>query len=364
MKSKFLEKLFAKKLSGTTLTLTPRAIQNEIFKEYGLTINYDHARLTKGNAMSILYGDGATTFSKLPGYLYQLKLANPGSHTKLLLNDDHIFKYAFFALRGSIDGFLRFGRPVIVIDETHLKGKYCGIVFVAVTQDGNGQIFGLEKLLWARKLPVVAMLEYARVILEGWFTDRRNEAATHTQILCKTVSKKMVDIRRRASNLVVTNLGSFQYKVLDVSDFFIVDLRLKKCDCGEFQLSLMSCIHAAATIRFANLNLSDFVSPYFHAKTAQEMWGGSVKPVPHPDHWVIPEWINSTSCDPPMQPRQAGQPRQSRRPSGLESSTSTPRRSQQEFQAQTTNLELPPRGLLESVRYARKSDIRDVIVHT
>ncbi|KAL8472316.1 hypothetical protein ACS0TY_029508 [Phlomoides rotata] len=386
MKSKFLGKLFAKKLSGTTLTLTPGAIQNEVFKEYGLTINYDHARLTKGHAMSILYGDGATAFSKLPGYLYQLKLANPGSHTKLLLNDDHIFKYAFFALRASIDGFLRFGRPVIVIDGTHLKGKYCGIVFVAVTQDGNGQIFPLatgvgdvecnelwtwflrclreaygcpnqllfvsdqhasiirsvsdvypdakhglcyhhlqqkiapfgkhvvnkfydaaytyrtseflscmetlhrmdengrliaklntldpkrwarvccpvnryefmtsnaaeswnKKLLWARKLPVVAMLECARVILEGWFTDRRNEAATHTQILCKTVSKKMVDIRRRASNLVVTNLGSFQYKVLDVSNFFIVDLRLKKCDCGEFQLSLMPCIHAAATIR-------------------------------------------------------------------------------------------------------------------
>ncbi|KAL8457606.1 hypothetical protein ACS0TY_035462 [Phlomoides rotata] len=98
-----------------------------------------------------------------------------------------------------------------------------------------------------------------------------------------------------------------------------------KHDCGEFQLSLMSCIHAAATIRFANLNLSDFVSPYFHAKTIQEMWGGSVKPVPHPDHWVLPEWINSTSCDPPMQPRQAGRPRQSRRPSGLESSTSTRR---------------------------------------
>ncbi|KAL8458976.1 hypothetical protein ACS0TY_036450 [Phlomoides rotata] len=52
--------------------------------------------------------------------------------------------------------------------------------------------------------------------------------------------------------------------------------------------------------RFANLNLSDFVSPYFHAKTVQEMWGGSVKPVPHPDHRVLPEWINSTSCDPPM----------------------------------------------------------------
>ncbi|KAL8465923.1 hypothetical protein ACS0TY_035144 [Phlomoides rotata] len=111
-----------------------------------------------------------------------------------------------------------------------------------------------KKLLWARKLPVVAMLECARVILEGWFTDRRNEAATHTQILCKTVSKKMIDIRRRASNMVVTNLGSFQYKVLDVSNFFIVDLRLKKCDCGEFQLSLMLCIHAAATISGSILN--------------------------------------------------------------------------------------------------------------
>lgn len=53
------------------------------------------------------------------------------------------FQYAYMALRASIDGFLICGRPVIVVDDTHLKGRYKGIMFVAATKDANEQIFPL-----------------------------------------------------------------------------------------------------------------------------------------------------------------------------------------------------------------------------
>ncbi|XP_057803379.1 uncharacterized protein LOC131018682 [Salvia miltiorrhiza] len=39
--------------------------------------------------------------------------------------------------------FLSSGRPVVVIDATHLKGKYKGVMFVVVTKDGNEQVFPL-----------------------------------------------------------------------------------------------------------------------------------------------------------------------------------------------------------------------------
>ncbi|KAL8473694.1 hypothetical protein ACS0TY_030512 [Phlomoides rotata] len=56
-------------------------------------------------------------------------MANQGSYTNLLRDGNDVFKYAFFALGASIEGLKKFGRPIIVIDWTHLKGKYRGMFF-------------------------------------------------------------------------------------------------------------------------------------------------------------------------------------------------------------------------------------------
>ncbi|KAL6524051.1 hypothetical protein OROMI_031146 [Orobanche minor] len=71
-----------------------------------------------------------------------LKELNPGSIVALQTCDDGIFQFVFFALGACIRGFSSC-RPVIVIDGTHLKGKYKGIMFIAATKDANEQIVPL-----------------------------------------------------------------------------------------------------------------------------------------------------------------------------------------------------------------------------
>lgn len=52
------------------------------------------------------------------------------------------FRYLFFALAASIKGYA-YMRKVVVIDGTHIKGKYAGCLLTASAQDGNYQIFPL-----------------------------------------------------------------------------------------------------------------------------------------------------------------------------------------------------------------------------
>nr|VDC99373.1 unnamed protein product [Brassica oleracea] len=52
------------------------------------------------------------------------------------------FKYLFLSFGASIKGF-KYQRRVIVVDGTHLSGKYGGTMLVAARQDGNFQIFPL-----------------------------------------------------------------------------------------------------------------------------------------------------------------------------------------------------------------------------
>ena len=70
-----------------------------------------------------------------------LEKENSGTVTKLLMDEKNKFKYAFVSLSPSITGFKECCRPIIVIDGTHLKGKFRGVLFVAATKDSNEQIY-------------------------------------------------------------------------------------------------------------------------------------------------------------------------------------------------------------------------------
>ncbi|XP_023636066.1 uncharacterized protein LOC111829983 [Capsella rubella] len=71
-----------------------------------------------------------------------IRRANPGTLTRLEVDDNNRFKSVFIAFGASIDGF-PFMRKVIVVDGTFLKGKYLGTLLIATTQDGNYNIFPL-----------------------------------------------------------------------------------------------------------------------------------------------------------------------------------------------------------------------------
>ncbi|XP_057439818.1 uncharacterized protein LOC130731529 [Lotus japonicus] len=51
-----------------------------------------------------------------------------------------ILNRVFWSFKPSIEGF-QYCKPIIQVDETFLTGKYCGTLLVAVTQDGNRDIF-------------------------------------------------------------------------------------------------------------------------------------------------------------------------------------------------------------------------------
>ena len=53
-----------------------------------------------------------------------------------------MFKYMFLAMAASIMGF-EYMRKVVVVDGTHLRGKYVGCLLTASSQDGNYQVFAL-----------------------------------------------------------------------------------------------------------------------------------------------------------------------------------------------------------------------------
>ncbi|XP_024013369.1 uncharacterized protein LOC112087730 [Eutrema salsugineum] len=100
----------------------------------------------KETAVNGLRGSDDDSYSKLPEYLYMLKLANPGSVADLETETDELdllrFKYVFLSFAASILGFRRL-RHIIVLDGTHLTGKFKGVLLTACGQDANFQVYPL-----------------------------------------------------------------------------------------------------------------------------------------------------------------------------------------------------------------------------
>ncbi|XP_023636058.1 uncharacterized protein LOC111829973 [Capsella rubella] len=80
------------------------------------------------------------SFRELPSYLYTIRRANPGTITRLQIDECDKFKYVFIAFGASVAGFA-YMRKVVVVDGTFLHGSYKGTLLTALAQDGNFQIF-------------------------------------------------------------------------------------------------------------------------------------------------------------------------------------------------------------------------------
>ncbi|GJZ58742.1 retrovirus-related pol polyprotein from transposon TNT 1-94 [Tanacetum coccineum] len=118
----------------------PKDIINDINLEYNIDITYKKAWGGRNKALQINSGCPIESFSELPLYFHNLKMANEGTVTHIETDDEGRFKMCFVAFGFAIRSFLTHMRPLLITDGAHLKGIYKGTNLVLVGMDGNNQI--------------------------------------------------------------------------------------------------------------------------------------------------------------------------------------------------------------------------------
>ncbi|KAH6831765.1 hypothetical protein C2S53_008384 [Perilla frutescens var. hirtella] len=138
--ARVLGKYFARRLVDERVVLKPKEMMAELVREFGIHIDYSFALRTRNIAIQMVYGDFDKSYAQLPAFLHTLQLMNPGTVVDMEITSDGRFKHSFLALGACVNAFIQYARPVLMIHGTHLKGKNKGVLFVAVTKDGNEQI--------------------------------------------------------------------------------------------------------------------------------------------------------------------------------------------------------------------------------
>ncbi|XP_060668520.1 uncharacterized protein LOC125419637 [Ziziphus jujuba] len=127
---------------GISRQYKPRDIVHEIRSNYGVNIIYNKAWAVKEVALSGLWGTPEDSYAKLPLWSHVLKSKNPGTFTRIEIDDQNRFLYFFMALGASIRGFQHM-RRVTAVDGTTLKNRYRGLLYIASCLDANNQIYPL-----------------------------------------------------------------------------------------------------------------------------------------------------------------------------------------------------------------------------
>ncbi|GJU33217.1 transposase, MuDR, MULE transposase domain protein [Tanacetum coccineum] len=115
-------------------------IQHDMTVDWKIDISYKRAWGGSNMTLNLMNNSHEDSFAQLSYYCYNLKLANEGTLTRIHTYDQGRFEMLYVRFGFAIRSFLRYMRPLIIIDGAHLKGNYLGTNLLAVGMDGNNQI--------------------------------------------------------------------------------------------------------------------------------------------------------------------------------------------------------------------------------
>ena len=119
---------------GTFDTPVPKVLTDLVHRKFGVHVSYTSAWRGKREAANEVRGSPEESFTLLYCYMHMLEQTNIGTRTRVVVDEANKFKYLFFALGASIEGFSAM-RKVLIVDGTHLKNVYGGVLLVATAQD-------------------------------------------------------------------------------------------------------------------------------------------------------------------------------------------------------------------------------------
>ncbi|GJY86142.1 transposase, MuDR, MULE transposase domain protein [Tanacetum coccineum] len=269
------------------------------------------------------------SFSQFSYYCYNLKLANEGTVTHIHTDANGSFEMLYDGFGFAIRSFLRYMRPLIIINGAHLKGNYSRTNLLAVGMDGNNQILplatgclrafdkaicelrayrpeavnkleqaGIEK--WSRaycpssrynymtsnnvesinsltrvvrRVPITMLVEYCRDLLQRWYCEKRHRyAQAPVHKLSDWATAKVNDKMLKSAKWTVKGIDHLQL----------------------YQVSNTKEVHQA--------------KPWFTKTTLKDTYQELVNPLKDPKLWETPNDLQVV-LPPIMNKRPAGRPK-------------------------------------------------------
>ncbi|XP_016200088.1 uncharacterized protein LOC107641096 [Arachis ipaensis] len=124
-------------------------LQGAVQASYHFKQSYRKVWMVKQKAIARIYGDWEESYNKVPKLLQTLQSCflgticdlrvKPYYEGHLMVFDCCMFDKVFWDFSSCVEAF-KHCKPFVSVDDTHLYGKYGGVLLIAVAEDGNNNI--------------------------------------------------------------------------------------------------------------------------------------------------------------------------------------------------------------------------------
>ncbi|KAK3198256.1 hypothetical protein Dsin_021671 [Dipteronia sinensis] len=118
-------------------------------------------------------------------------------------------------------------------------------------------------LLAVRKLPITAMAEFIRDLLQRWFYNRRTNAREMSTYLTTFADEHIKDRTETAHRCEIHPIHFNTFKVDDKWKETTVDLVERSCSCRQWDLDELPCSHAMVVARFKGVSINALASDLY-----------------------------------------------------------------------------------------------------
>ncbi|KAL5558548.1 hypothetical protein UlMin_034759 [Ulmus minor] len=154
-------------------------------------------------------------------------------------------------------------------------------------------------LVKERELPVTALAEEMRSLVQRWHYERRTEAEKCKTRLTPSAETLLSEQYQLSMRMRLDPANDTVYTVLDGDKNEVVVLQAMTCSCRRFQLEQLPCAHAMIAIRHSKRDVYDLCSEYYNLSTWKAIYAGVVYPLPHQGDWVVPNKVRDVKVLPP-----------------------------------------------------------------
>ncbi|XP_077219727.1 uncharacterized protein LOC143853918 [Tasmannia lanceolata] len=289
--------------------------------EWGVKLSYQKALIEKGIMLDHFHGNYEDSYRILPAYALEFYRANHGSHMyvyrlcDLCDRGENSFCRPLWAIGPCFCAWNRTLRPVVIVDGTHLRGKYAGILLIACDVDGNNQILLLAYAIVEGGCSrhgggFSIIFTSATALRKSEFRDNMGKIEERNKAMYEWLMKipkenwAGVYFMGKRYNVYTSNgaeLGDEQGRRMLVlgCDLFLlevkskyhqdsVNLQAQTCTCGEYRNLGIPCAYAMAAIGSKDLDSYDFTDACYHMETLRKTYEEVVHPTLDRSQWPQP----------------------------------------------------------------------------
>ncbi|GAU43784.1 hypothetical protein TSUD_378090 [Trifolium subterraneum] len=220
------------------LSIKVNDIIAHIKEKFNGTITSRKAWIVKNKAIEKIYGTWQQSYHDLPQWLMVMRSYLPGTIVQMETlpatygsyhwHGNMFFHRLFWAFNLCIKGFT-YCKPIVQVDGTWLYGKYKGTLLIAVTHDGNNNIFplafavveGETKDAWSFFLknlrrhvtpqPNICLISNRNPSIESAYNNPENgwndPPSTHVYCLRRIAQNFMQEIKDKQLRETIVNMG-------------------------------------------------------------------------------------------------------------------------------------------------------------